>query len=197
MKKGAPSQNQTPAQNALARVGFAPGQSMGHAILAQSGFMIPALPVIGTNSRSMTQEQFETIVIAVLGGMPRRRAAAMAGVTSASETTWFNAGRRDVEAGRTGTAQAVYHMAIQQAEAVGYQYVQQALMMQVTTDWRAAKAVLEGRYDWGKPAPEDVVTEDQEGIEAARRERLRRAIPEYSSPVLIEADDTEQDPDAD
>lgn len=133
------------------------------------------------------------MVVAVLGGMPRRRAASMAGVTTSMEVAWYNKGRRDIEAGTRGTAQAIYYMAMQQAEAIGYQYVQQALMMQVTTDWRAAKAVLEGRYDWGKPAPADEQTADDAGQEAARMERLRRAVPEYANPVMIEAEEDEAD----
>lgn len=193
MKKGAPKKELSSVENALERVGFGGESSKTFAdVLIERGMIrLPKLPVKA--SSGINQMQFEAFIRAVLNGMSTHKAAGASGIVPLTARRWLKAGRKDAAEGLS-TAQAMFYLAFNQAEAVTEELLTQTVMLHAQTDWRAAHVLLRDRYGLGKQPQEELLEQEAEAQEQERRERLRQSLPQHAEPpAIVNADGSSEE----
>lgn len=187
-RRGPKKGDLTVAEDKLDRLGLLTGGgTFADALLEASDLMIPNLPKRGREKSNMTQAMFRTFIRNILNGLPKAQAAAAAGFTGKTASRWISAGRKDVNEGRN-TAQSVFYLTTSQAEGVLMSVCTQSLLQALTQDWRAGDAFMRNRFGWGQQKDVETEAEEEEDAEEARRNRLRKALPEYAErPAVIDA----------
>lgn len=158
------------------------GTTVARQIAESVAFEFPTLPrLYGTRANEISQRQFESFLLGVLGGLAFHLAAALVGIDRKVVTRWMQKGARGV-ANDTGDddAYTLFYRKAHQAQACHLAWLTQNLLKHITTD-KDVKALVYAMdaAGFGQTSPD---LEADEAASEAVFEDLAKSMPRTQTP---------------